>query len=91
MVDIEHTMGYIPGDEDLNAHSLDVSAKYSTGTEFDLHNRFPREQAKITYDAFSDSTRPLIMSSGSIAGQGKFGASWTDNNFATERDMRQSI
>lgn len=83
-------MAYIPGNENLDRNSLDVSAKYSVGTEFDYHNRFPRDQAKITKDAFTD-TRPFIISSGSVASQGQFGASFNGNNYSTEQDMKQSV
>jgi alpha-glucosidase (family GH31 glycosyl hydrolase) len=89
-VNVENSMAYIPGNENLDRNSLDVSAKYSVGTEFDYHNRFPRDQAKITKEAFTD-TRPFIISSGSIASQGKFGASFYGDNYSTEEDMKQSV
>ena len=82
-IDVENSMAYIPGNENLDKNSIDVSAKYSVGTEFNYHNRFPRDQAKITKEAFTE-TRPFVVSSGSVASQGQFGTSFNGNNYSTE-------
>jgi len=90
--DLEHQIGYIPGDERLDTHSLDLNAKYSEGTEFVIHNKFPLSQAEATAAYYAGKQqRGFVMSSSSISGQGRHGSSYSGDNHSKLADMEQSI
>jgi len=90
--DIENQIGYIPGGERLDKNSIDVSAMYATGTEFELHNKFPLLQAEATMALWTGAkTRPFLMSSSSMAGQGSHSVSMTAYNTKTVEAMEQSV
>jgi len=91
-MDIEKQIGYIPGSERLDQNSLDVSAMYTAGDEFAIHNKFPLLQAVATTASLEvDGKRPFLISSSTMAGQGPHSVSLTARNSKSVADMTQSV
>lgn len=90
--DVENELSYVPGEERLDAHSLDLTAKYAKGTEFDLHNKYPFMQTAATQGVFTDmKKRGFIMSQSSVSGMGQYAQTYSGENQSTLEDMAASI
>jgi alpha-glucosidase (family GH31 glycosyl hydrolase) len=93
-MDVENKLIYVPGNERLDAMSLDVNAMYSNGMkEFDLHNKFAFMQSEATADFFTNvmKSRPMVMSQSSISGMGKVASTYSGENLSTNLSMEQSV
>lgn len=92
-IDIEQPP-YIPGNADLQAKSLCLSAKHQAGLEYNVHNLYSFYEAIATFEALKaarPNKRPFIISRSTSAGQGHFGGQWSGDLLSTWDYLRWSI
>lgn len=92
-VDIEKPP-YIPGNADLQAKSLCLSAQHRAGLEYNVHNLYSFYEAIATYEALKaarPNKRPFIISRSTSPGQGHFSGQWSGDLLSTWDYLRWSI
>jgi alpha-glucosidase/lysosomal alpha-glucosidase len=93
----EDTAGYpyLPGNTKLEKFTICPNAKHHDNmTHVNVHNYYPNQQAKLTYEYLQEKNKnefPFILSRANAPGMGKFAAHWTGDNQSTFKYLQTSI
>jgi alpha-glucosidase (family GH31 glycosyl hydrolase) len=86
---------YLPGNTKLEKFTMCPNAQHQNNvTHVNVHNYYPNQQAKLTYEYLQrkkENEFPFILSRANAPGMGKYAAHWTGDNQSTYPYLRQSI
>jgi alpha-glucosidase/lysosomal alpha-glucosidase len=86
---------YLPGNTKLEKFTMCPNAKHHNNvTHVNVHNYYPNQQAKLTYEFLEKKTPneyPFILSRANAPGMGKYAAHWTGDNQSTFSYLKTSI
>jgi alpha-glucosidase/lysosomal alpha-glucosidase len=86
---------YLPGNTKLEKFTMCPNAKHQNNvTHVHVHNYYPNQQAKLTYEYLESKNAnelPFILSRANAPGMGKYAAHWTGDNQSTFSYLRSSI
>jgi len=86
---------YLPGNTKLEKFTMCPNAKHHNNvTHVHVHNYYPNQQAKLTYEFLQEQNKnefPFILSRANAPGMGKYAAHWTGDNQSTFKYLQTSI
>jgi alpha-glucosidase (family GH31 glycosyl hydrolase) len=86
---------YIPGKQPLETATICPNAKHYGGrTHIELHNYYPNQQSKLTYEFLENlypDSFPFILTRANAPGIGKYAAHWSGDNYGRFSFYKLSI